>query len=523
MRDIHSYARPEKKRLRHIDLHLFADFYGRRLSGTARLTAEGTGSTLVLDTRGLAIHGASHPWRLGTPDAILGAPLEIQTGPGIVEVSVEYETGADASALQWLDDEPCLFTQSQAIHARSWVPVQDTPGVRVTWTAQVDAPAGLRVLTSAGHLPVPSYLMALAIGPFEFAALSERCGVWATTKLLRQAAHEFEDIERMMEAAERLYGPYRWGRYDILVMPPSFPFGGMENPCLTFATPTILAGDKSLVSLIAHELAHSWTGNLVTNATWRDFWLNEGFTTYAERRIQEAVFGDRRARMEAAVELSELREEMTHLSDDDQRLAPDLTGRDPDDGCTLVPYVKGAALLRRLEQVHGRQQFDRFLRQYIDRFAFQSITTEQFVEHYDKALGGYQLAAWIHEPGLPADLPEPEFAFETEPRGEWATQEWLRWLRSLPPDADLAAIDQQWQLTSSTNTEIVTAWLTLAIERNYSPAFHRVESFLSTVGRRKFLKPLYRALGERGKPFFEKAKRGYHPITRAEIEKLLYS
>ena len=524
VRDIHSYARPERKRVRHLELQLRVDFDSKRLEGAARVHAEGVGEALVLDTRGLDIRGVTRPWRLGPADPLLGAPLEIEVGPGGTEVTIEYTTAPDAGALQWLDDGPCLFTQSQAIHARSWAPVQDTPGVRATWSARVDAPAGLRVLTSSGSLPVPAYLMALAVGRFEFAPLSARCGVWAAGRLLRQAAREFEDIERMMEAAESLYGPYRWGRYDILVLPPSFPFGGMENPCLTFATPTILAGDKSLVSLVAHELAHSWSGNLVTNATWRDFWLNEGFTTYVERRIQEVVFGARRASMEAAVEMAELRAEMARLPDPDQRLALDLDGRDPDDGCTLVPYVKGAALLRRLEQVHGRALFDRFLRGYIDRFAFQSITTEQFVEYYEKELGGYDLRPWLHQPGLPADLPEPDFVFETEPREGWATQEWLHWIRSLPPASDLASLDARWGLTQSSNSEICCAWLRVAIERGYGPASDRVREFLCSVGRRKFLKPLYQALGrERGRPIFELAKANYHPIACAEIAKILDS
>lgn len=526
VRDIHSYANPHESRVRHVHLRLKADFEARRLSGTATIEMDPAGDRAILDTRGLEIVSVSRPWRLGAADPILGAPLEIELRSGDRSVTVEYATGPDASALQWLDgDEPFLFTQSQAIHARSWAPVQDSPGVRFTWSAEIDAPAGLRALTSGGHLPVPAYLMALAIGRLEFAAISERAGVWAPPALLEKSRHEFEDVERMIQATERLYGPYRWGRYDVLVMPPSFPFGGMENPCLTFATPTILAGDKSLVSLVAHELAHSWSGNLVTNATWRDFWLNEGFTTYIERRIQEEIYGERRARMEAALEIGELRAEMARLPEADQRLAIDLAGRDPDDGCTLVPYFKGAAMLRRLEQVHGRERFDQFVRGYFDYFAFRSLTTEEFIEYFEHELGGYDVRPWIFESGLPADVPEPQFEFESEPREGWTTQEWLHWLRTLPESPDLAGIDRRWRLTESGNSEILCEWLKLSVKRGYEPAGAKLEEFLCSVGRRKFLKPLYEELKKTGRAaaFFEKAKNGYHPIARAEIERIAYS
>jgi leukotriene-A4 hydrolase len=524
VRDIHSYANPQESRVRHVNLRLNADFTRRRLSGSATLDLDLAGQRLVLDTRGLEIHSVDRPWRLGAEDPILGSPLEIDLRPGDRSVTVEYSTGAEASALQWLDGgAPFLFTQSQAIHARSWAPVQDSPGVRFTWSAQIEAPAGLTALASGGQMPVPAYLMALAVGHLEFAPVSERAGVWAPPALLARARDEFSDMERMIQATERLYGPYRWGRHDVLVMPPSFPFGGMENPCLTFATPTILAGDKSLVSLVAHELAHSWSGNLVTNATWRDFWLNEGFTTYIERRIQEEIYGERRARMEAAIEMSELRREMARLPESDQVLAVDLDGRDPDDGCTLVPYVKGAALLRRLEQVHGRERFDRFVRGYFDHFAFRSITTEEFIEYFESELGGYDVRPWIFEPGLPADVPEPQFEFESAPRDAWTTQEWLHWLRALPAGADMAAIDRQWRLTASGNSEILCEWLVLSVRQDYEPAFAKVEEFLCSVGRRKFLKPLYEELSKTGRAraIFEQAQAAYHPIARAEIERML--
>src|SRR6266498_2082020 len=204
--------------------------------------------------------------------------------------------------------------------------------------------------------PIPPYLMALAAGDIAFKPLGNRTGVYTEPAMLDKAARESEDTEKMVVATEKLYGPYRWDRYDILVLPPSFPIGGMENPRLTFATPTVLAGDKSLVSLIAHELSHSWSGNLVTNATWRDFWLNEGFTTYFERRMIEEVYGVERARMEAVLGRQDLEKEMQSLPEGDRVLHVDLKGRDPDDGATLVPYEKGALFITTLEQTFTRER-----------------------------------------------------------------------------------------------------------------------------------------------------------------------
>jgi aminopeptidase N len=549
MRDIHSFGNPDETRVRHVELNLSIDFDGRRLRGAATLTLEPAGRRLVLDTRDLKIgrvNGSASGFRLGERDKHLGAPLEIELAAGERQVTIEYETGEEASGLQWLKPEqtagkkhPFLFTQSQAIHARSWIPLQDSPGVRVTYGAKIHAPMPLTALMAAERLadgrfelkqPAPPYLIALAVGDVKFKEVSGRCGIWAEPATLERAAREFEDVERMVAAAERLYGPYRWGRYDILVMPPSFPYGGMENPRLTFATPTVIAGDKSLVSLVSHELAHSWSGNLVSNATWRDFWLNEGFTTYIERRIQEEIYGRRRSEMEFAVEVGELEEEMKSLPAADQRLVVDLAGRDPDEGTTLVPYVKGALLLRKLEEKHGRKRFDAFVRGYFDKFAFESITTEQFVEELSRVFPGEDVSRWLHEPGLPVDAPRIGYDFETAPTKRWATQEWLHWLRSMPegtPAAKLAEIDRTWGLTHTGNSEIAAAWLLMAIRAEYAPAMGRLEEFLVEVGRKKFVKPLYEALvktpegRKRAERVYAKARPGYHPITQAAVDAIV--
>ena len=419
--DPHSYANPGEIRVTHVALDLDVLFEGKTLAGSALLSIDRLAAEtnhLVVDTRDLKIRrvevrdsrGDFSPtaFELGNSDPILGAPLSISLPADAAAVRVHYATSPGASALQWLDPpqtagqlHPFLFTQSQAIHARSWIPLQDSPGVRVTYTATIRTPPELRAVMSAELAAAPSgtpagehrfvmeqsippYLIALAVGDLVFEPMSERTGVWAEPAVVKRAAREFEDTESMMQAVESLYGSYRWGRYDLLVLPPSFPFGGMENPRLTFVTPTILAGDKSLVSLVAHELAHSWSGNLVSNATWSDFWLNEGFTVYVENRIQEAVFGRERALMEATLEVQELEAELARLKPADQLLHLDLSGRDPDEGFTSVPYIKGMLFLLSLETVAGRPAFDAFLRSYFEHFAFQSITTEDFLKYLEK-------------------------------------------------------------------------------------------------------------------------------------------
>jgi leukotriene-A4 hydrolase len=506
--DVHSYSRPDLARVRHLDLDLNVDFGRKILTGAAALHLDrAAGDELILDTRALEIHSVENAaaWELGAADPVLGAPLRIRLGQGTDRVNVHYSTAPGASGLQWLEPamtagkrHPFLFTQSQAIHARSWIPLQDTPGVRVTFTARVTVAAPLRAVMGAVEQdsvfrmehPIPSYLISLAAGDIARREIGPRSAVYSEPALLDAAAYEFGDTESMIQAVESLYGPYRWGRYDILVLPPSFPFGGMENPCLTFATPTILAGDRSLVSLVAHELAHSWSGNLVTNATWSDFWLNEGFTVYVERRILEKVYGRRRADMEAVLGRGQLEEEFARLPENDRVLHIDLKGRDPDDGCTLVPYEKGALMLRTIEESVGRERFDAFLRGYFDRFAFQSITTSQFEEYIQTVLPNpVPLEDWIYLPGVPEGAVRPHSdAFEhlDWPKAEWSTHEWLRFLRE-QTHPDMERLDREFGLSASRNSEILHQWLLMSAQRGYGPGIDKVEGFLCSVGRRKFL------------------------------------
>ena len=587
-RDTHSLANPGEVVVRHLDLVWDVRFDRRVLDGSATLhierVLEGT-DTLRLDTRDLSIAEVElsdngedwtrTPFVLGASDPILGAPLDVTLSLTATQVRVTYATSPGASGVQWLEPaqtagktHPFMFTQSQAIHARSWIPLQDTPGLRVTYSATVRTPSALRAVMSAAHdaeaplagefrfemrQPIPSYLIALAVGDLAFRSMGARTGVYAEPSVVESAAAEFDTTEAMMAATERLYGPYRWERYDLLVLPPSFPFGGMENPRLTFATPTVIAGDKSLVALVAHELAHSWSGNLVTNATWRDFWLNEGVTVYLERRILEEVFGRRRVDMEATLDRQALDEELARLDPPDQILHIDLRGRDPDDGMNQVPYLKGDLFLRLLEETVGRTRFDSFLRAYFDHFAFRSITTSDFVAYLTEQLLNddadlaetLQVDAWLEQPGLPANAPRSvsdaltrveqqaarwasgETAAMALETGGWTTQEWLHFLKSVPEALTLqqmTQLDHAFGFTEAGNSEVAHQWLLTAIRNQYAPAYLRLETYLVGIGRRKLIKPLYEELVKtpqgraRAKVIYERARPGYHPIAVSSID-----
>ncbi len=579
--DHHSHARPNEVRVTHVSLDLNLDFESHEVQGEATLSLEryDPAAELVLDTRDLAIegvtdiHGNPLRHRMGEQDPVLGQALHVSLQDND-NVRVRYRTHPQAAALQWLDpsqttgDQPFLYTQGQAILTRSWIPLQDTPGVRVTYDATVRAPARMRVVMSAPQRerrddntfvfrmpqPIPAYLIALACGNITSREVSDRCAVYAEPEVVEAAALELGDMGRMLQACEKVFGPYRWGRYDVLILPPAFPFGGMENPTLTFATPTILAGDKSLVALVAHELAHSWSGNLVTNATWRDFWLNEGFTVYLEQRIMEIVYGRERADMEILLGLKSLEEEMQQLSPRDQVLHIDLSGRNPDDGMTAVPYDKGAAFLRRLEQVFGRQHFDGFLKAYFQDHAFQSITTDQFLAYLGRELLAkhpelarqVDVELWVKGAGLPPDTPRPEsralaaadaareawFAgtFKDQMTAGFVTQQWLHFLNGLPSDLtaeQMDMLDVQFQFTHTGNSEILTEWMKLAIRSGYRAVGARLEEFLLRVGRRKFLKPLYKELAATdeglamARDIYRRARPRYHAISVRTLDEIL--
>jgi aminopeptidase N len=577
--DPHSQSEPDRISITHLALDLTVDFTARTLAGTARLYVEKSdrnAKAIVLDTEDLSIERVIDchtktklEFSLGPVVKVLGRALTIEAPRnGCIEITCK--TAPTARALLWVEpsgtlgkQHPMLFTQSQAILARTWIPLQDSPGVRFTYDATIHVPPGQWALMSAENpqqlapdgtyrfrmnQPIPSYLMALAVGDFAFRPIGPRTGVYAEPALVDAAAAEFVEVDQMMAAAEELYGPYRWGRYDMLVLPPSFPFGGMENPRLTFLTPTAIAGDRSLVDLIAHELAHSWSGNLVTNSTWNDFWLNEGFTTYVERRIMEKLRGPEYDQIQWTLSEQALRETLAEYKDTDPVtfLALDRKPSDePDDVPGRVAYEKGALLLHAMELAFGRDKIDAFLRKRFDRLAFQSSDTETFeadanAELFAKHDVGWKLAPWLHAGGIPAGLPPQRSPIVAEiaalaarvalpPRG-WNTAEWTIYLDAIPPTAtkeQLLALDQAFDLTHG-NAEILMFWLPHLIRADIPAAIPAVESYLTTVGRYRMVRPVYAAMmagsdawKALARSIYDKAKDLYHPIVREGIGALL--
>lgn len=586
--DPHSFSNYTQVRSQHLVIDLAVDFTRQQLTGYVEHQLERLAPNiqrLVLDTRHLKItavtasqdgvHWQNTPYLLGIADGLKGQPLTIQLQPETQAVRVYYQTTPQASGLQWLTadqtsekKQPFLFSQSQPIHARSWLPLQDTPANRVTYQAQIQTLPELLAVMSAdnsantkrdGHYrfdmpqPVPSYLIALAVGDLHFKSMSADTGVYAEKIWLDKASVEFADTQKMMDAANRLFGQYPWKRYDLLVLPSSFPFGGMENPRLSFVTPTIITGDKSLISLVAHELAHSWSGNLVTNSSWNDVWLNEGFTNYVENRIMQQVYGQSRADMELLLNVQALREKLTQLPPDDARLQPDFTGRDPDEAFHQVPYVKGQLLLNTLAQHFGQDKFDRFLQRYFASFAFQSINTAAFVKFFSEELNQNQsfsiasLDKWLYQPGLSDEILLPasdafsrihasqqqwlrgETSLNMLATNHWSVHEWLHFIEILPrklSPQQLNGLEMAFSLSQSSNAEIFSAWAKLVIPLNHQQIIQPLRQFLLNVGRQKFIVPLYTELKANPQwrswaaQVYREARPGYHPLAQQQLDKL---
>jgi leukotriene-A4 hydrolase len=600
--DEHSFANIDQFRVTHIDLDLRVDVQGKSISGTATLDfkrLDPRAAQLVLDTKDLMVTDVSQkatdvlgataksqtpwvsrPFHMGKPDPILGSALVIdlpQTRKTIESVRIDYETLDTAAALQWLAPNKAgglhnsfLYTLSEPIGARTWIPLQDTPLVRATYKAEIHTDSDILALMSADNdfkakrngeytfvmaQPIPSYLMALAVGNLAFKETGARSGVYADKSLVKAAAKEFADTEAMIAAGERLFGPYRWKRFDILVIGPNFPREGMGNPSLSFISATAIAGDKSLVSAIARELAHSWSGNLVGNATWRDLWLNEAVGAYLESRIINEVYGERRASMDAVLGLKSLREDLAGLALKDQVLTIDLRDRDPGLALSDVPYEKGRLFLSYLEAKFGRERFDAFLRDYFDHFAFKSITTEEFnqylwenlLDRFPGIVAHEQVLAWENAPGIPADAVLPVSSALTQvdqaraawlagtlaPKKfglDWAAQQWLYFLDDMPATLraqQLGELDQAYGLTRSQNAEIEQRWLELVIRTDYRPGYARLEEYLKSVARRRLIIPLYVELmktpagGEFAKRVYAIARPELHPQTAAAIDAIV--
>ena len=578
--DPHSYADDTQPRTKSFDWRASVDFTARVLNAelTLSFVEPAGGGPLDLDTRGLTIdavvgaNGAPLEHTLHAADPILGSRLEISVPKGADAVCIRYRTSPDASALQWLTPEqtlgkqhPYLFSQCQAIHARSVIPCQDTPSIRQTFTASLEVPSRLRAVMAAAPRarevqgeraierfempqPIPPYLFAFAVGDLASKDLSPRSRVWAEPAQLEAAAWEFEHVEAHLRAAEELFGPYDWDRFDLLVMPPSFPYGGMENPRLTFLTPSLLAGDRSLVNVVAHELAHSWTGNLVTNANAEHFWLNEGFTVFAERRILEALEGPEMAALHAAVGYQRLQQAFAQHAERPEltKLRPHLVGVDPDDAFSAVPYEKGYFFLKALEAAAGRAAFDTLLARWLGTYRFGAATTDDFLALVERESPGLlekvDAKAWIDAPGLPATFRAPDSARlravldlagrvpEVDTTKAWSATEWVLYLEAMPRPSPLAVckeLDETYALTAARNPEVLVSWLTLACESGYTSVLPRVEELLGQTGRMKYLKPLYRALAGRDetKPLaqslFAKLQGQYHPIAQQVVRSVV--
>lgn len=589
--DGHSYANMDQVSATHLNLDLLVDFDNKILKGTAEYNLayhDKKARTLILDTRDLTIHkietaSGKQGWKrtsfmLSARDAALGSKLRIDLPEGVDKVRIHYETRPEASGLQWLTPaqtaekkHPFLFSQSQAIHARSWIPIQDSPAVRLTYTAHIKTPKALLAVMSAENDPntprdgdyhfampqkIPPYLIAIGVGDLYFKPMSTQTGIYAEKYILDAAAEEFSDTQRMIDATEELYGPYSWGRYDLLMLPPSFPFGGMENPRLSFITPTVVAGDKSLVSLIAHELAHSWSGNLVTNSSWNDLWINEGFTSYVENRIMEVVYGKERAVMEQVLGVQDLMDSLGDLKPEYRSLLVDLKGRDPDEAFNNVPYTKGQLFLMQLEEKFGRENFDTFLKGYFKKFAFQTMDSptlitylnENLLQKHPGVITLKEINFWINDTTMPTDRPRPvsdvftkvaqyqtnwlsgKITLDTIPTNAWTVHEWLKFITTLPEDITverLVELDRAFALTTSRNNEIAHAWLLQALRHDYRVVRDRLEEYLISIGRRKLIVPLYKELAktEEGmtwaRAVFVRARPGYHPLAQGTVDKTL--
>ncbi len=595
--DPHTYSNIHEINTTHLDLELEVNFDNRTVYGVARHTmGKHSSDTAIFDIKELEIkkvtlgkknHEVSTDFVIGERDELLGQALKVKIEPDTRYINIYYQTTNKTEAIDWLEPEltaggkhPYMYTQGQAILTRSWIPVQDSPMTRFTYSADVKVPGDLLAVMSASNpqkksgngryhfemrQKIPAYLIALAVGDMVYTPLGDNCGVYSEQELADECAYEFVDLPKMIETAENMYGEYRWDQYDIVMLPYSFPFGGMENPRLTFANPTILAGDRSMVSVIAHELAHSWSGNLVTNATWNDFWMNEGFTVYFENRIMEAIYGKETADILAMIEFQDLEMALDDIENgehpEDTQLKLQLDRRNPDDGMTDIAYIKGAFFLRTLENIAGRDKFDAFMTKYFNEHAFETITTEEFVNYLNRELLepnniDFDPNKWIYEPGIPAncvkinsprlermkviaeEINKGEDVFngslKNVKRGDYITQEWMTLIRSLREDlspATMKAIDDHLKFSTEANSALKSAWFILAVKTGYKEIRPEMAAYLKQIGRRWYIESIYQALHDSeskddlawAKDVFKEAQKNYHYVSRSTIQEVLYN
>jgi leukotriene-A4 hydrolase len=586
VKDLHTLSNADSIDMKHLSLDLEIDLKTKKLGGWAIWDIDNNKSISILrlDNNNLKIDsvlvdGKYSSFSFGEKQEHLGAALLIPIEKTTKKVAIKYAASQNATALQWLEASqttgkkyPFLYTQSESIYARSWVPCPDGPGIRFTYSARVKVPKGMMAVMSANGNPqqandsgiyhfemdkaIPAYLLALAVGDIRFKQVDERTGVYAEPEMIEKVHYEFADMGKMVVSAEKLYGPYRWGRYDVIVLPPGFPIGGMENPKLTFCTPTVIAGDRSLVNLIAHELAHNWSGNLVTNATWDDIWMNEGFTVYFERRISEAMNDKTYVDMLWELGYQDLEAAVEDFGKDSRKtwLKQDLKGKDADEGLSDIPYEKGALFLCLIEQNVGRTQWDAFLKQYFSEHAFQTITTEKFLTYLDKNLlkgdsalyKKLDINAWVYGPGIPSNAPRAAMqrfeqvnmqrsnflkdnnALRLNTKG-WTTHEWLHFLRKMPKPLSITqmnSLDAAFQFTHAQNAEIADLWFIMSLAANYEVAYPAMDKFLSVTGRQKFILPLYTEMSKTGKTkmakdIYQKYRANYHPLAQGKLDKIV--
>ncbi|MDC3253183.1 M1 family metallopeptidase [Crocinitomicaceae bacterium] len=593
--DAHTYSNCDEVHTVHLHLDLNVDFSNKTIYGVARHQINRiSNDTAIFDIKELDIQkvtlGSNQEkpttYDIGTNDVLLGQALSVKIDTNTTQVNIYYQTTNHSEALDWLNPEltvggkyPFMYTQGQAILTRSWIPIQDTPMNRITYSADISVPPGLLAIMSAENptlkndtglyhfemkQQIPSYLIALAVGDMQYTSLGPNCGVYSEPELAEACQYEFTDLSKMMYAAEQIYGEYRWEQYDLALLPYSFPFGGMENPRLTFANPTLIAGDRSLTSVIAHELAHSWSGNLVTNATWNDFWLNEGFTVYFENRIMEALYGREHADILALIEFQDLEAELERMKSsehpEDTKLKLNLDNRNPDDGMTDIAYIKGAFFLRTLEAKVGRKRFDAFIKEYFDTHAFQTITTEEFIVYLNDHLLkphniNFNTAEWIYETGLPrnciqidSDRLNQMIAFanlinsgetiftgkhEHLKRGDFISQEWQTFIRSLEPSIShklMNEIDAQLKFSTEGNPALQSDWFRISVESGNKSMRPAAEKYLNKIGRRWYIEGIYKACRDSNDPdhlewakkVFNSAQHNYHFVSKNTIQEILF-